>query len=76
MVGKTFRRLNTLFTIVGVTPREFFGTVVGEDPDITIPITMDAQVRGGKSWLGEHDYGWLRADGPAKARRGNKPGAR
>ena len=51
VVGKTFRRLDTLFTIVGVTPREFFGTVVGEDPDITIPLTMDAQVRGGKSWF-------------------------
>jgi predicted permease len=66
VVGKTFRRLNTLFTIVGVTPREFFGTVVGEDPDITIPLTMDAQVRGGKSWLGEHGYGWLELMGRLK----------
>ncbi len=59
VVGRTFRRLNTLFSIIGVMPREFFGTVVGEEPDITVPVTVDAQVRGGKSWLGEHDYGWL-----------------
>ncbi len=58
-VGKTFRRLDTLFTIIGVTPREFFGAVVGEEPDITVPLNMDAQVRGGNSWLNEPDYNWL-----------------
>ena len=34
--GRTIRRLklgNTLFNIVGVAPREFFGTTVGEAPD-------------------------------------------
>jgi predicted permease len=66
VVGKTFRRLNTMFTIIGVTPREFFGTVVGEYPDIIVPLTMDAQVRGGKSWLNEHDYGWLELMGRLK----------
>jgi predicted permease len=66
VIGKTFRRLDTLFTIVGVTPRDFFGTVVGEEPDITVPITMDAQVRGGKSWLDQHGYGWLELMGRLK----------
>jgi predicted permease len=59
VIGKSFRRLDTVFTIVGVTPTEFFGTLVGQEPDITIPLTMDAQVRGGKSWLNEPDYNWL-----------------
>jgi len=59
VIGKTFRRLNTEFTIIGVMPRDFFGTVVGAEPDITVPLTMDAQVRGGDSWLSEPDYNWL-----------------
>jgi len=63
VIGRTFRRFNTVFTVIGVTPREFFGTVVGEDPDITVPITMDAQVRGGPSWLNEPNYGWLEVIG-------------
>ena len=58
-IGTKFRRMDTVFTIIGVTPRAFFGTVVGEEPDITVPITMDAQVRGGPSWLNEPGYGWL-----------------
>jgi predicted permease len=58
-IGKRFRRLNTVFTIIGVTPRDFHGTVAGKEPDITVPLTMDAQVRGGKSWLNEPQYGWL-----------------
>ena len=66
VVGKTFRRLGTLFTIIGVTPPEFFGTVVGQEPDITVPLTMDAQVRGGKSWLNEPNYIWLSVMGRLK----------
>jgi predicted permease len=66
VIGKTFRRLDTVFTIVGVTPRDFFGTVVGKEPDITVPITMDAQVRGGASWLHEPNYQWLSVMGRLK----------
>jgi predicted permease len=70
VIGKTFRRLDTVFTIVGVTPREFFGTVVGKEPDITVPITMDAQVRGGQSFLNEPNYQWLSVMGRLKPGRG------
>ena len=66
VIGKTFRRLDTVFTIIGVTPREFFGAVVGREPDITVPLTMDAQVRGGKSWLDEPNYQWLSMMGRLK----------
>jgi predicted permease len=69
VIGKTFRRLDTVFTIIGVTPPEFFGTVVGQEPDITVPITMDSQVRGGKSWLDEPNYGWISVMGRLKPGR-------
>jgi predicted permease len=68
-IGKTFRRLSTEFTIIGVTPRGFSGTVVGEEPDITVPLTMDAQVRGGESWLRQPDYNWLSIMGRLKPGR-------
>jgi predicted permease len=40
------------YTIVGVTPPEFFGLEVGRAPDITVPVMMQPQVMPGMtSWL-------------------------
>ncbi len=36
-VGKQIRLNGGLFTIVGVTPREFFGVTPGQNPEITVP---------------------------------------
>jgi len=69
VIGRVFRRLNTVFTIIGVMPREFFGMLVGNEPDITVPLTMDAQMRGGNSWLNEANYGWLSVMGRLKPGR-------
>jgi len=52
VVGKTLTLNSTIFTIIGVTPPEFFGTSVGESPDLWIPLAMNAQVPPG--WGGEH----------------------
>ena len=51
VVGKTLTLNSTTFTIIGVTPPEFFGTSVGESPDLWIPLAMNAQVPPG--WGGE-----------------------
>jgi predicted permease len=40
VLGKTLRIGSTVFTIVGVTPPEFFGTKVGQAPDVWIPMSM------------------------------------
>src|SRR5688572_12718268 len=66
IVGTTFRRLDTVFTIIGVTPRRFFGTTAGRQPEIVIPVSMDAQVRGGESWLSYPNRNWLSVLGRRK----------
>jgi predicted permease len=68
VVGKTFRRLSTVFTIVGVTPPEFEGVVFGRVPDITIPASMADEVQGGRpgSWLRESGTHWLAVIGRLK----------
>jgi len=50
VIGKTLTFNGTTFTIVGVTARDFFGTVVGESPDFWIPLAMQAQVQ---PWLND-----------------------
>ena len=42
IVGKSIRIDRALFTIVGITPRGFYGVAPGRAPEITIPITVMA----------------------------------
>ena len=43
-VGKTITIDNIAYTIVGVGPKEFFGTTVGSAPDLWIPLSMEKQM--------------------------------
>jgi predicted permease len=43
-VGKTVRFDETDYTIVGVAPKEFFGTTVGSSPDMWVPLAMEKQL--------------------------------
>ncbi|HUJ21968.1 MAG TPA: ABC transporter permease, partial [Bryobacteraceae bacterium] len=43
-VGRTLAIDSTVYTIIGVAPPEFFGTTVGESPDLWIPTSMIAQL--------------------------------
>jgi predicted permease len=52
-IGKTITIGSTVYTIIGVAPREFFGTEVGESPDIWIPLAMEEQIPPG--WKGLND---------------------
>ena len=51
VVGKTLTIGSTVYKIIGVAPPEFFGTSVGESPDLWIPLAMNAQLPPG--WGGE-----------------------
>src|SRR5215213_9892091 len=43
-VGKTINIDGIAYTIVGVAPKEFFGTTVGQAPDLWIPLAMEKQM--------------------------------
>ena len=58
-IGKTFRLHGTVFTIIGVTPKNFFGPIVGKAPEVTFPVKMDGKVRGDESAIEKRHYNWL-----------------
>src|SRR5262245_16627434 len=49
VVGKTISLNGHPFTIIGVTPPEFFGAAVGQPPDLWAPMMMTAQLNPGSS---------------------------
>ena len=67
-VGKTITIDNTVYTIVGVAPKEFFGTSVGSAPDLFIPLAMEKQMppthwaeRSNENWQSLYVIGRLKA---------------
>jgi predicted permease len=50
IVGKTVRINKLPYTVVGVAPREFFGTELIFSPDLWVPMMMQPQIEG-HSWL-------------------------
>jgi predicted permease len=40
VLGRTLKLGDAVFTIVGIAPAEFFGTSVGEAPDVWVPLSM------------------------------------
>ncbi|HZS04062.1 MAG TPA: ABC transporter permease [Blastocatellia bacterium] len=68
VVGRTVTVNNAAFTIIGVTPPEFFGALqIGDSPDFSIPLAMEPRLRpGGGSNLNEPWCWWLRIMGRLK----------
>jgi predicted permease len=57
VVGRTLRIERTPFTVVGVTPPDFFGPEVGRTFDVAIPLADEPLVR--ESWLDQRSSWWL-----------------
>jgi predicted permease len=45
--------------VLGVTPRDFFGDIVGRPTDLWFPITMQAQANPGHDYLKKTNISWL-----------------
>jgi predicted permease len=59
IVGKTLVLNGTDFTIVGVTPPEFFGERVRRPPDFWLPLSFQPQIELRKSFLENKEAYWL-----------------
>src|SRR5438874_4433142 len=68
VTGKTVTIGSTVYSIVGVTPRKFFGTTVGESPDFWIPLAMEAQISPGWNGLTNKFFQSLHVIGRLKPR--------
>jgi MacB-like periplasmic core domain len=44
VLNKKIKIRSTILTIVGVAPQEFFGTKVGESPDLWVPLSMQREL--------------------------------
>ena len=53
VLGRRITIRNALLTIIGVTPAGFIGETAGEQPDLWVPLRMQAAVVPGEDWL--HD---------------------
>jgi predicted permease len=72
-LGAQLQLRETLFTIIGITPRGFFGEAVGESPDVWAPMMMQPQLVG-QNFLSDSggkfdgsNVRWLKAFGRLKA---------
>ena len=59
VVGKRFIINGTNFTVVGVTPPEFFGERIRRPPDFWLPLSLQPQVELRNSFLDDNGAYWL-----------------
>ncbi|HEV2501030.1 MAG TPA: ABC transporter permease [Terriglobia bacterium] len=67
VVGRTIDVNSTAFTIIGVTPPEFFGVKpIDSVPDMWLPVSMQPQITLQRSFLNAPDTFWLTLIGRLK----------
>ena len=59
VVGQTFVLNGTNFTVVGITPQEFFGVRVRRPPDFWVPMAFHPQIELRKSYLDNNQVSFL-----------------
>jgi predicted permease len=59
VIGKTVRLNNFPLTIIGVMPPRFSGEIVGDAPDVWIPMMMQLQVMPGRDYLEDPNTSFL-----------------
>src|SRR5215469_2601681 len=62
-IGTTLRIGGAVFRVVGVAPPGFHGMLVGNETEIWLPITMQAQALPGRDYLTPRDTIWLQVMG-------------
>ena len=72
VIGNTVTIDKTAYTIVGVAPKEFFGTTVGESPDMWVPLSMEEQLPPGWKGLNNRSFQSLYLIGRLKAGVGHE----
>ena len=68
LVGREIRINGHAFTVVGIAPRGFKGTVVGESPEIWVPMMMEGQVTAPdlQGWMGKRNWSLVQVIGRVK----------
>jgi predicted permease len=68
LVGRKIRISGHAFTVIGVAPRDFKGTVAGESPEIWVPMMMAAQVAppNWQGWMGKRNWSMVQVIGRVK----------
>ena len=56
IIGKKVTIGSTVFTIIGVTPPNFFGTSVGESPSLWVPLAMQGQIQPGMNGFNDPSF--------------------
>ena len=59
VIGKSITLSRVPFTVIGVTPAEFFGPEVGEAFDVIVPLGTEPLIRGAGSGLDGRSFWWL-----------------
>ncbi|HEV8366339.1 MAG TPA: ABC transporter permease [Pyrinomonadaceae bacterium] len=67
IVGKSLVLNGTNFTIVGITPPEFFGERVRQSPDFWLPLAFHPQIELRDSFLTDNNAYWLMMMGRLKS---------